>query len=1033
MKKRFVAFFMACCLMLPIFLSGCSLFDFLNEDENDSSSQDQTVPTLAIATDERLKLDESTGWYNITLDAGGSYKINASLGDYQGTKYYISYYFSTGSDKATVDLDGTITANMVDSMSWAYLKVELKQQGKSKYLERYTVRITINPVAVVENIEISFNKGDMNYDKTFDWSPWFFNIASDETFQIKPVVKGITNYTVEYELQDGSEEAIFVTADGLVSVVAGTDKKTGYIYLTLYDANHNYKKMLTLRACINGTQQGDNLDYLDARLSLAKQEGTVAIKTGYGIYDYTITVPYAGLYYELPQVSITGYVGQYSLMYQPTQEHQGKIGFKKNDDKIFVMATTAYTVFEIVATNSANEVIDTLYVLVSNFTKVGKGEFSVYDYNQNVDYENNATIELLTNQKIMLIPIFNHLVDATANKTSKASYSIQNENVIKFDGKTILYMVFDAKKVGQTTITFTYSQADSEGTNFDYEFVLNIVVNARELLEIYVANPDAMRISGTSVAINGKIFAVYTDNYLVVINSKSGLSYVINDTSVDTIKRIVFTYVDEDNNTKSCYYDVDTTKAFAYQKTLMTDDYYDYWKDSYRATPNFGEIKVLAIPVWFTNSSEFFNMTLTDQYGKTQKEQIIEDTSLMLGDTQSNLSWKSLKQYYEEESFGQLQFSVTVTEWCPLTTSSTEYKYHGQSNVVASTREITKFALDWYFETNTDKSISDFDGNDDGIIDAVMIYYGASYVGNPQTDYEMRQGGRAYVGGAYNQSYALSQLSYPFCKYSFISCFEMYSNNHTDSTIKEDLKNSSDLSANGILTSTTIHEFGHMFGLYDLYDTVNDSTIFPAGRRTMQDISMAGHDPYSVMSLGWANPYVFDSSDTTLDDEIEISINDFQSSGDLILLTPNWNDTNSVFDEYILIELFTPTGLNEYDLSNYNAGIRIWHINATLDEYGSHMYNNSSAQGTDDNLVKNLVHYIRNDENSAYGKQADIIKNETMFHQGDTFSVEKYNTQFYQDGTMDNGQKLGWQVVISKIEVDVYGNAQATIKLNKMA
>ena len=244
---------------------------------------------------------------------------------------------------------------------------------------------------------------------------------------------------------------------------------------------------------------------------------------------------------------------------------------------------------------------------------------------------------------------------------------------------------------------------------------------------------------------------------------------------------------------------------------------------------------------------------------------------------------------------------------------------------------------------------------------------------------------------------------------------------------------------NTLSSETSVHEFGHILGLYDLYDTVIDSQIFPAGATTMQDYSVAGHEPYSVMALGWANPYVFDAS-TMTSGNYSITIKDFASSGDVILLSPQWNASNSPFDEYILIELYTPTGLNQkhaddlkgtnFDISN--AGIRIWHINASLGASNKHEYNNDSAsESATDNTTKHLVHYIRNDVNSAYGKDASRCRNQTMFYEGDTFSIDKYNTQFIENGTLDNGSNLNFTVTIGEIVCDENGNASATIRLTK--
>ena len=72
----------------------------------------------------------------------------------------------------------------------------------------------------------------------------------------------------------------------------------------------------------------------------------------------------------------------------------------------------------------------------------------------------------------------------------------------------------------------------------------------------------------------------------------------------------------------------------------------------------------------------------------------------------------------------------------------------------------------------------------------------------------------------------------------------------------------------------------------------------------MQDYNVGGHDPFSSYALGWGKAYIPAESMT-------INLKPFATSGEMILLTPNFNKYNSPFDEYILLEYYTPTGLNQ--------------------------------------------------------------------------------------------------------------------------
>jgi hypothetical protein len=232
----------------------------------------------------------------------------------------------------------------------------------------------------------------------------------------------------------------------------------------------------------------------------------------------------------------------------------------------------------------------------------------------------------------------------------------------------------------------------------------------------------------------------------------------------------------------------------------------------------------------------------------------------------------------------------------------------------------------------------------------------------------------------------------------------------------------------GLYTKTILHEFAHGFGIYDMYDTKNMSYV-PTDGFNMQSTDRGGHDPYDVMAIGYADPYVFASNDTSLPNEITIQIKDFQSSGDLILLTPNWDNDKQIFDEYLLLELYTPTGLNLYDAnSNTNAncvGIRLWHVNTTINSFTKrHTYTNTSDTTND------LVHFIRDDKEHTL-RENTFLKEEYIFQKGESFNIEDYSLQFTNGNKLDNGLSLGWSFMVLDIVTDEYGNATATIKLTK--
>ena len=128
------------------------------------------------------------------------------------------------------------------------------------------------------------------------------------------------------------------------------------------------------------------------------------------------------------------------------------------------------------------------------------------------------------------------------------------------------------------------------------------------------------------------------------------------------------------------------------------------------------------------------------------------------------------------------------------------------------------------------------------------------------------------------------------------------------------------------------HETGHMMGLQDYYDY--DGAANPMGRVDMMDNNIIDHNAWSKFNYGWVSPYVVDQPGT-------ITLRPSVTSGDCLLLpsSSGWNGTP--FDEFLLLEYYTPEGVNEQDsLEGYagrpdlcgfsEKGIRIYHETALL-------------------------------------------------------------------------------------------------------
>ena len=491
------------------------------------------------------------------------------------------------------------------------------------------------------------------------------------------------------------------------------------------------------------------------------------------------------------------------------------------------------------------------------------------------------------------------------------------------------------------------------------------------------------------------------------------------------------------------YDENDTSQPSGIKKTTLSQTYKDYEDNSVYDTdscPTIGEIKLLVIPIWFTDSTSYISID--------SKEMVREDIKKAYTGTQEETGWHSVKTYYETESFGKLTLDATVSDWYNTNTSSRTYR---SDDDCSKTCALVKSASDWYFTSNPSDSRTNYDADNNGFLDGVMLIYGAA-------NYMSINNSSASNLWAYCfwiQDNSLANKTNPGPNSFFWASYDfMYSSNSR--LVRErtaHLWGYGDTTNCNIDAHTYIHEMGHIFGLDDYYD-YGSNRYNPAGGLTMQDYNVGGHDPFSVMALGWASPYIVKES-------ADIVLRPFQSSHDLILLTPSFNDYGSAFDEYLLVEFYTPTGLNSFDSKYYykkstsnklptNSGIRVWHVDARLlqvtkvvgdrayfsDELTSNVNGgmatllamSNSYEGEHVNVESfknyNVLQYIRNNLLESY-KPTSNISNSNMFYDGDTFTMSQYSNQFVNGSRLNTNKSLGYSFSVS-IKKDV-----ATIRVTK--
>lgn len=451
--------------------------------------------------------------------------------------------------------------------------------------------------------------------------------------------------------------------------------------------------------------------------------------------------------------------------------------------------------------------------------------------------------------------------------------------------------------------------------------------------------------------------------------------------------------------------------------------------------PSKGDVNILVIPVWFSDSTNA--ISTGSSLTKKSKDQVRRDIRNAFFGSGDEVSWRSVKTYYHEASFGKLNIGGAVTGWYE---PNNRASYYTNSNV---TINLLKDAVAWAKRTyGSQIDFREYDADNNGYLDCVCLIYGY-HNSNYQEGFSFwtrptKGNDNLWAYTFWAQDVNLQDKTNPgvntFLWASYDFMYPEYAGGANTTPGLPD-------------AHTYIHELGHCMGLEDYYDYNNNPTC-PAGAFSMQDYNIGGHDPYSRMALGWVNPYVPIG-------DCDITISSFESSGDIIVLSPNY--VKSPFDEYIILELYTPSGLNAFDTANaWNnqyprgaliPGIRIWHVDSRLLEYKTYpRYENegyvisktinnryyyslglsnttySTASADYCSICPalrqySLLYLVRNSSTFSYpAREKSFFNSGDLFLENDTFTLNSFSNQFVNRTTLDNGQNLPFRVTVKSVD-----------------
>lgn len=464
-----------------------------------------------------------------------------------------------------------------------------------------------------------------------------------------------------------------------------------------------------------------------------------------------------------------------------------------------------------------------------------------------------------------------------------------------------------------------------------------------------------------------------------------------------------------------------------------------------------GTPKLLVLPIEFTGHS-FSASRLAD----------IE--TAIAGTADETNYWQSLKSYYKTSSFGALDMEFEFADPYRINYTPQAWVSHYRNQTFTSNEleiaygdypeAMPQLALEGAVKQYKDRGgdTSQFDNDGDGVIDACLMIYACK---DKKKDI----------------SFSTSSYGDLFWAYQFSDMRDISPNVESPDAIRYfwasyDFFYEGIREGSGVDCHTLIHELGHILGADDYYNygSGRDDKAEPSGGLMMMSHNIGDHDPFTKLSYSWVRPYVV-TGDCTL------VLRPGESSGDCVLLADHWNGT--AFDEYVILELYTPTGLNWLDADTTyastrmftKAGVRMYHVDARL-AYGEDWDSNDRFMGegylsdeetadftaTSQRYIKAGKYILPAATNSAtydatfiQGKGYELIQiiqankvnstrrgnfstNADLFQTGDSFDLASYSVFFPEGSTLNNGEALPYS-----ISFDQVNSESATLTFKKTA
>ena len=453
-----------------------------------------------------------------------------------------------------------------------------------------------------------------------------------------------------------------------------------------------------------------------------------------------------------------------------------------------------------------------------------------------------------------------------------------------------------------------------------------------------------------------------------------------------------------------------------------------YNSQGYGITPSIGDINILVVPVEF-NDYEPFSAYQLEAINKAFNGKNSDYT---------NSYWESVKSYYLKSSYNKLNFNFDVTDVISSPISGDEFTFKESLSDGKGSLELLDYIYQNLTINNRQVDYSNYDNNNDGYIDGVWLIYNAN-------NYNEVYNNQEFWAYTYVTENTPNITNPTFCRYANASQIFLYADNNL-----------------GLDAHTLIHETGHMLGLddYYTYDEL-ETPISATGGLDMMDLNIGDHNSFSKFSLGWVNPLVING-------ETSITLKPFNETGEALILKGSNTSLNSPFNEYFIVEYYTPNNLFNLDSSSHYRGnypryydyngLRIYHIDSRLinpkGEYYSSDYfnldrpietneefmtlgrivsssNTYSRSNNEEFLIEQITPFdIKTYQNSylgylnSYRGEVEVIPG--LFTSGDVFNYKAQPTFFNNSNKLHNKDSFNFSLRVESISET---KANLTIKI----